>query len=208
MAGILKRLTSNFKQELPVRRQQRKKIKVDVNASYGYLNVLEQAEEGLNIQGATSKICALEDISLNGIRFVLDANQLNSINIGTLIGLKPENSKNCGAGIVRRLKRDEQDNLHVGVRVLSNKAEVVLLYSEVAGIAAKLALLLDYAESQNGESWILVPVDTFSPKTNLSMRLGNKNNLLLPIDIVEKGEDFELVRYRRMEQDADADEAV
>ena len=205
VAETIRRIAAYFNNELPARRQQRKKIKVNVNACYGYLNILEQADEGLNIQGATSKICALEDISLNGIRFVLDSNQVNSINIGTLVGLRPDNSKNCGAGIVRRLKRDEKNNLHVGVRVLSNKTEVVLVYSEAGGHAATLALLLDYAEAQNGESWMLVPTDTFSPNTNLSMRLGNKNNLLIPIDIVEKGGDFELVRYRRLEQQSDVD---
>ncbi len=205
VADVVRRLGSYCKLPLPVRRQQRKKIKVNVNASYGYLNALEQADEGLNIQGSASKICALEDVSLNGIRFVLDTSQLSSINIGTLVGMRPENSKYFGVGIVRRLKRDEKNNLHVGVRILSNKAEVVLLYSEAAGNTATLALLLDYAEAQSGESWILVPADTYLPNINLNMRLGDKNNLLIPVDLVEKGEDFDLVRYRRLEQESDVD---
>jgi hypothetical protein len=207
VAEILRRLAVYFQQELPVRRHPRKKIKMGVNAAYGFLNVLEQAEEGLNVRGATSKICAVEDISVNGIRFVLNASQLNSLKIGTLIGLQPESSKHWGAGIVRRLRRDAHDNLHVGVRVLSNKAEVVLLYGCKAGNTASLALMLNSAEAQSGESVILVPPDTYSPTTSPTLSMGEQSYLLLPLALVEKGEDYDLVRYRKMEQDSEPDES-
>lgn len=207
VADVLRRLAVYFQPELPVRRQQRKKIQMGVNAAYGFLNVLEQAEEGLNVRGATSKICAVEDISVNGIRFVLNASQLNSLKIGTLIGLQPENSKHWGAGIVRRLRRDAQNNLHVGVRVLSNKSEVILLYGCKAGNAASLALLLDGSDTQSGESFMLVPPDTYSANISPTLNIGEQRYLLLPLALIEKGEDFDLVRYRRMEQDSDADEA-
>lgn len=206
VAEILRRLAVYFKQELPVRRHQRKKIKVNVNAAYGYLNVLEQADEGLNVHGVTSKICAVEDISLNGIRFILDASQLNSMKIGTLIGLQPEGAKSWGAGIVRRLRRDDQNNLHVGVRVLTNKADVVLLYGNTGANAASLALLLDYAEAQSGECWLLLPTETFSMNISPTMKSGAQSYLLLPLAVVEKGEDYDLVRYRMMEQESEGDE--
>lgn len=207
VAEVLRRLAVYFQQALPVRRHQRKNIKMSANAAYGFLNVLEQADEGLNVHGATSKICAVEDISVNGIRFVLNASQMNSIKIGTLVGMQPEGTKNWGAGIVRRLRRDAHNNLQVGVRVLANKTEVVLLYGNEAGKAASLALLLDLSDAQSGESWMLVQSDTYSANISPTMKLGEQRYLLMPLALVEKGEDFDLVRYRKMEQESDADEA-
>jgi hypothetical protein len=206
VSEILRRLDAYFRKGLPLRRHQRKNVKMNVNAVYGLLSVLEQAEEGLNVQGVTSKICAAEDISVNGIRFVLNAKQLESVRIGTLVGLQPEKTKSWGAGIVRRLKRDAHDNLHVGVSVLSNKAEVVVLYGSDGNNSASLSLLLDHPEAQSGECWMLMRPDTFSPNVSPTMKQAEQSYLLLPLALVEKGEDYDLVRYRKMVQEAASEE--
>jgi hypothetical protein len=206
VAEILRRLDAYIKKGLPLRRHQRKNIKMNVNAVYGLLSVLEQAEEGLNVQGVTSKICAAEDISVNGIRFVLSAKQLDSVKIGTLVGLQAEKTKSWGAGIVRRLKRDAHDNLHVGVSVLSNKAEVVVLYGSDGNNSASLSLLLENPDGQSGESWMLMQPDTFSLNVSPTMKLAEQSYLLLPLALVEKGEDYDLVRYRKMVQESASDE--
>jgi hypothetical protein len=203
---VLRHLGGYLQQSMPQRRHPRKKIKINVIAVYGFLNVLEQADEGLNVHGATSKICAVEDISVSGIRFDLKASQLNSLQIGTLVGLQAENSKTWGAGIVRRLHRDAQDSLNVGVRVLANKVEVVLLYGYSSMQPATLALLLDYAEAASGECWLLVPSETYSGTVSPQLKLEEQSYLLLPLEMVEKGEDFDLVRYRKMVQEAAVEE--
>ena len=202
VVDVLRRLAVYFQESLPVRRHQRKKIQMNVQAVNGFLSILEQAEAGLNLQGAGSEVCAVEDISVSGLRFVLPASQSNAVKIGTLVGLTPENTAHCGVGIVRRLRRDAQGNLHVGVKTLANKAEVVLLYGNDSINPASLALSLDSTDAQEGERWMLMPSDTFSLNRSPNMWQGEQNYLLLPLAIVEKGSDFDLVRYRQMQQDS------
>lgn len=202
VAEVLRRLAVYFQQSLPLRRHQRKQIQMNVQAVNGFLPILEQAEAGLNLMGAGSEVCAVEDISAGGLRFVLTGSQLNTIKIGTLVSLKPENTGHCGVGIVRRLRRDTQDKLHVGVKILASKAEVVLLYGNDSINPASLALALESSEVQEGERWLLMPSDTFSHNRSPTMRVGEESYLLLPLTIIEKGTDFDLVRYRQMLQDS------
>lgn len=204
---ILRRLAVFFQQSLPVRRHQRRQIKMNIQTANGLFPILEQAEAGLNLQGVSNEVSVVEDISPGGLRFVLPSNQLNSVKIGTLVGLKPENTTNCGVGIVRRLRCDGKNNVHVGVKLLANKAEAVLLYGNDAMNAASLAMLLESTEVKEGECWILMPTDTFSMNRSPTMWLGEQSYLLLPLGVVEQGVDFDLVRYRQMLQDSSADDA-
>jgi hypothetical protein len=46
----------------------------------------------------------------------------------------------------------------------------------------------------------------FTSNRSFNMRLGDKTYLLLPLGLVESGEDYDLARYRKMEQDTSGDE--
>lgn len=207
VANVLRRLAVFFQESLPVRRHQRRKIQMSIQAANGFLPVLEQAEAGLNLLGASSSVCAVEDISSGGLRFVLKPDQVIAVTIGTLVSLKPENTPHCGVGIVRRLRRDVQGNLHVGVKMLASKVEVVLLYGNDSINPASLALTLENAEVQEGECWLFMPSDSYSQTRSPTMKQGDESYLLMPLSLVEKGVDFDLVRYRKMLQDSSADEA-
>jgi hypothetical protein len=47
--------------------------------------------------------------------------------------------------------------------------------------------------------------DTFSLNRSLIMDMEGKGYLLLPVALVESGDDYDLARYRRMEQEATND---
>ena len=207
VSDVLRRLAVYYQESMPVRRHPRREVQMSVQAVNGFLPILEQAEAGLNLLGSGSQVCAVEDISTGGLRFVLPANQSNTVKIGTLVGLKAENTPHSGVGIVRRLRRDAQGNLHVGVRILASKAEVVLLYGNDSINPAQLALSLENSEMQEGERWMLMPSDTFALNRSPIMWLGELSYLMMPLGIVEKGSDFDLVRYRPMLQDSGSDDA-
>jgi hypothetical protein len=145
----------------------------------------------------------VEDISTTGFRSVLPSTQVDGIKIGSLIGSKPENVPNWGAGIVRRLSRDEKNNLHVGVEVLSTQIVGISLTDRAQADDAdiQIALYLNRPADTSGEAWLLMRPDTFSPNRSLNMELGGKGYLLLPLALVESGDDYDLARYRRMEQE-------
>ena len=202
---ILRRLIENLTQPPPTRRNPRRKISVNLKVTNGFYQMLEKADAGLNFFNPdVGDIWEVEDISVTGFRSVVPAVRAEGIKIGSLIGSKPENIDKWGAGIVRRLSRDENNNLHIGVEVLSPQIVGVSLLEQgqSADEGGHLALYLSRPVDASGEAWILMKPDTFSPHRSLNMDMGGKGYLLLPLALVEGGDDYDLARYRRMEQEA------
>jgi hypothetical protein len=204
---ILRRLIDSLTQPLPTRRNPRRKINVNLKVANGFFKMLEHTEVGLNFNHDDGEIWEVEDISATGFRSVVPAARADGIKIGSLIGSKPENVPNWGAGLVRRLNRDEKNSLHIGVEVLSTN--IVGVYLAGRGVTAdeeaQVALYLNRPTDTSGEAWLLMKPGTFSPNRSLSMELGGKGYLLLPLALVESGDDYDLARYRRMEQDTAAE---
>jgi hypothetical protein len=46
----------------------------------------------------------------------------------------------------------------------------------------------------------------FLSNRSFNMSVGDKSYLLLPLGLIESGEDYDLARYRKMEQDTSGDE--
>jgi hypothetical protein len=200
---ILRRLIDNWSQPLPTRRNPRRKISVNLKVANGFFKMVEQTELGLNFSQGGGETWEVEDISLTGFRSVLPSVRADGIRIGSLVGSKPENVTHWGAGIVRRLRRDEKNNLHVGVEVLSPQITGISLTDRMhpADDAKQVALYLNRPNDTSGEAWLLMKPGTFSPSRSLNMELGGKGYLLLPLALVESGDDYDLARYRRMEQE-------
>lgn len=189
---------------LPTRRSPRRKLKVNLHVANGFSQLLENTDTGLNFSGDGHAIWEVEDVSASGFRSVVAPDSLANIKIGSLVGSKPENVAGWGVGIVRRLSRDEQNNLHVGVEVLSNRVCGVELGVRDHGgeDGDNLALYLDRPNDNSGEAWLLMNPGGFLNTRSFNMRMAEKNYLLLPLGMVECGEDYDLARYRKMEQEA------
>ncbi len=199
-----RRLVEGLTQPLPTRRNPRRKINVNLKVANGFFKMLEQTDVGLNFsQDTGGGTWDVEDISATGFRSVVPISRADGIKIGSLVGSKPENVQNWGAGIVRRLSRDEKNNLHIGVEVLSTQIVGVSLTDRIhaADGEAQVALYLNRPTDTSGEAWLLMRPDTFSTNHSLNMELAGKSYLLLPLALVESGDDYDLARYRRMEQD-------
>lgn len=203
VAEVVNRLAAYCKGSLPVRRHPRRKIKMSITVLDGFFNMVEQTCLDLNLNDHLSENWEVEDISATGLRCILPAGQASSALIGAIVGLQPEKGLHWGAGIVRRLSRDGQNNLHVGVRILANKVECVVLHDNGGGIddTEQRALLLDRPDDQSGESWILMESDTFSMNYSPTMKLGDQTYRLLPLALEEKAVDFDIARYRKVAQD-------
>jgi hypothetical protein len=205
---VLRRLVESLTQPLPTRRNPRRKINVNLKVANGFFEMLEHADVGLNFFNPDAgEIWEVEDISVTGFRSVVPLARASGVKIGSLIGSKPENIQNWGAGIVRRLSRDENNNLHIGVEVLSSQIVGVSLVDQghSADEGGQLALYLNRSGDSSGEAWLLMRPDAFSMNRSLNMELDGKGYLLLPLSLVESGDDYDFARYRRMEQDVSAE---
>jgi len=203
---VVRHLAESWSSPPPKRRNARHNIKVNMNVANGFSRIMEQTDVGLNFGADTSVTWDVENISTGGFHCVLPASRMDGIEIGSLIGIKPERIDHWGVGIVRRLSRDKQNNLHVGVEILTNQMTGVGL-REHSTDEERPAMWLNNPGDNSGEARLLMSHDTFSSSRSLHVRLGDKNYLLMPLELVEKGADYDLARYRRIEEDTSPDEA-
>ena len=190
----------------PMRRDVRHKVKVSLSVANGFNGVMEQTDVGLNFGSDASVTWQVEDISISGLRCVLPGPGTAGVEIGLLVGIRPEKLDRWGVGIVRRISRDPQNKLHVGIEMLANRVAGVGLRERDAG-EERHALWLDSPGGDPSEVDLLMGADTFTSSRSLQVRLEGKNYLLMPLKLVEKGEDYDLARYRKIEEDASSDEA-
>ncbi|MBA4382611.1 MAG: hypothetical protein C0406_08615 [Sideroxydans sp.] len=192
----------------PTRRNPRRQIKVNLKVANGFFKMLEQTDVGLNFGADESESWEVEDISATGFRSVIPLARAEGVKIGTLVGSRPESVSHWGAGVVRRLSRDAQNNLHIGVEVLSSRFVGVPLAdrAKAGADAGMLGLYLNRPNDTSGEAWLLMKVETFAINRSLVMQLEDKEYLLLPLALIERGEDYDLARYRMMEQEVSEDE--
>jgi len=208
VADIARQLAQGLSLPPPTRRSPRRKVNVNLKVASGFFKMLEQTDVGLNFNTDDTGTWEVQDISSTGFRSVVPMAQADGIKIGSLIGNKPENLTQWGAGVVRRLSRDTSGNMHVGVEMLSTQIVGVPLvdHSKSGAHAGMLGLYLNRTSDASGEAWLLMKPETFAPNRSLIMNLNDKGYLLLPLALVERGDDYDLARYRMMEQEAESGE--
>ncbi|MBI3903620.1 MAG: hypothetical protein HY306_11890 [Nitrosomonadales bacterium] len=185
----------------PKRRNARRSIKVNLSVASGFSCVVEHTDVGLNFGDDSSLTWEIDEISAGGFRCVLPASRANGVAIGMLIGIKPEKLERWGIGIVRRLSRDAGNNLQIGVEILANQMAGVVLRDQLLG-EEQAALWLNTPDTDAGEVSILMNADAYSDIRSLNVHLGGKHYLLMPQGLQERGADYDLARYRKIEQDA------
>ena len=194
----------------PLRRNPRRKVSVNLCVANGLSELGELADTRWNSMCEAGESWETEDISANGFLCILRSGRTSKVKIGELIGLQPENVDRWGAGIVRRLSRDAQNNLLIGVEMLSNHVVGVVLRDHLnpgSEVGEMHALYLNKPGDETGEAWLLLKPDTFSSKRSLDMTMDDRRYLLMPLELMRQGEDYDLARYRKMEQDTSANVA-
>lgn len=205
---VAKRLTGFWASPPPMRRSPRRSIHVNLQVAGGFSRMVEQADSGFDPGIHAVDRWEVEEISAGGFRCILPAGRDDDVRIGLLIGIRPEKVGHWGAGIVRRIGRDAQNRLHAGVEMLSSQVEgAVLREGNHSGMNEEQpALWVRRGDIDAGEAWLLMKLDTFSVNRTLLMRAAGRQYLLIPLALMERGEDYDFARYRLIEQEVSADE--
>jgi hypothetical protein len=203
-----KRLASSWLSAPPTRRTKRRSINVPMNVVGGFAGLVDQAHQhsAAGDEEAGEKWEA-DDISATGFRCSVPVARSGWIKVGSLIGFKPENVKYWGAGIVRRLRRDEQNYLDIGIEVLANRVSGVMLREEGSSDDRPVVWLVKPGTDE-GEARLLVKPGSFADNRTLQGRMEGKRVLLMPQKRDEKGDDYDLMHYRKVEQEMATEEAV
>jgi hypothetical protein len=197
-----RRLAANWLSAPPTRRTVRHSIKVPMRVVRGYAGVIDQAYKYTDlVESEAGEDWQAEDISASGFRCTLPSSRTGSVKVGMLLGFKPENVKYWGTGIVRRLRRDEQNNLDVGVEVLANQVTGVTLREQGGREDYSAVWLTNPGANNKAEARLLIKPASFDESSTLQALIDNKRFLLIPKKINEKGDDYDLATYRMIEQE-------
>ncbi|MEJ1959042.1 MAG: hypothetical protein WDM70_05950 [Nitrosomonadales bacterium] len=202
---VLLMLSEYLLSGLPIRRNARHNIKASLSVAKGFPGLLERIKSGESMNGDAISIWQMEDISTGGMRCVLPPSGTDGVVIGMLVGVKQGQRDQWGVGIVRRLIRDQQNSRHVGIELLTSQVIGVRLRGRDADDEMD-ALWLDNFENETREVDLLMGADTFTGSRSLYVELEGRKYLLIPLELVEAGDDYDWARFRKIEQETSSDE--
>jgi hypothetical protein len=188
----------------PVRRNPRHSVNITLNVVIGFDKVVERTDAGLQFTEEEPLHWITLEISAGGFSVALPAEGSDGVGIGSLLGIQPEGVPHWGVAVVRRLLRDDDNHLYAGAETLTNQVASVLLNqggTELDDGQLALWLYAKQGESSDEAQILLMKADTFSANRSLKVQLNGKNYLLIPIGLQEKGLDYDLAKFKRIEQE-------
>ncbi len=210
--SVMRHLAKYWSDRPPARRYERRKTATRLTVVHGLEQILSwirPAEDGVSLDfqpkdGIESWI--VENVSESGYGAIVPQVKGDWIIVGSLLGVQSETAKFWGAGVVRRLTRDEFQQRRVGIQVIS-KAVIPVKLSPAGNVsslnvtrAGDAAVLLSTTPDKNGHIALLLKVGTYTPTQQLEMSVSGKNYYLMPRKLVEGGDDFDLARFKVMQK--------
>jgi hypothetical protein len=182
----------------PERKHQRHRVKSRLNVTYGYDGVLAALGDSGTRDSAGSETWIVENVSAGGFGAGIPEIKGDWLKIGCLLGLQPEGGNNWVLGVIRRVVRDSPFKGSVGIQTIARSAQLVHFS---AGGATESGLVISDGSDTPGEARVLLRAGSFVPGQNLEYQKGDAAHLLLPQGVIERGEEYELVRFREMIRD-------
>jgi hypothetical protein len=194
----------------PLRRNVRRSIKISMNVVQGFNWTVERTNAGLNFNQEKPAQWEVEDISVNGFRTILPAQGSDDIRVGALLGVQAAGVQSWGVAVVRRMMRDHSNQLHVGAEILANQITPVALVQSGEGGGAfedgQTALWLNEKPGElAGEARMLMKADTFAGNRSLLSELNGEDYLLIPVKLLERCLDCDLVQFRLVKQEGSSE---
>jgi len=190
----------------PVRRNARRMANVTLNVVNGFDQLLGRTDALLYNENDPAH-WVTEEISVGGFGSALPSGS-DGIGIGSLLGIQPEGMSHWGVAVVRRLLRDDANQMHAGAEILANQVACVFPNhngGEPGDGQTALWLYPKHGEISGGTQLLLMKADTFSASQSLKIQLGEKKYLLIPSGLQEKGLDYDLAKFKLIEQEADSE---
>jgi len=195
--GVLKHLKMYWAATPPVRKNDRYAVKHRLTVVNSFAGILARLKEGGEAANAAAESWVTENISAGGIGAVLEKSQGDWVRIGKLVGLSVEGGSGaCSVGVVRRCSRLSPQQSSIGIRTFAKEAFAVT----VGGPEEREALLLNDGRALREETMICQRIGAFDKRASPSMAFDGHTYLLIPIEVSVTGEDFEVARYKVMQQ--------
>ncbi len=184
----------------PERKFQRHSVKSRLTVTYGLngvLNALGGAPESLDFDAAANENWIVENVSAGGFGAVVPQLKGDWLKTGALIAMQPEGGTNWLVGAVRRISKTGNQQARVGIQTLS-RTPLACRFSVEGGASEESGVLLRPPEPDATEARIALRAGAFVPGQKLELDQGGRLHMFLPQGIAERGEDFEIGRFREM----------
>ena len=196
---VLQHLKMYWAATPPVRKNDRYAVKHRLTVVNSFEGILARLKDGgaLATEKSAAESWVTENISAGGIGAVLEKAQGDWLRIGKLVGLSVEGGSGaCSVGMVRRCSRLPQQQSSVGIRTFAKESFAVTL----GGREEQEALLLNDGRALREEALICTREGAFDKRNSPSMAFDGHTYLLIPVEVSVTGDDFELSRYKVMQQ--------
>jgi hypothetical protein len=197
---VLNHLSLYWSPKPPARKHQRHQVKSRLNVTHGFDGVMATLGAGgaTSYEGTEVETWIVENVSAGGFGVGIPQIKGDWLKIGCLLGLQPEGGNNWVLGVIRRLVRETAHKGSVGIQTIARSAQAVQFS---AGGATESGIVISDANEPPGEARVLLRAGTFVPGQNLEYQKGENSHLLMPQGVIERGEEYELVRFREMIRD-------
>ena len=196
--GVLRHLAVYWDREPPERRHPRHNVKSRLTVTHGFKGVLEALGSNgggvLEFDPASAESWTVENVSAGGFGALAKQAKSEWLKVGALVALQPEGGANWIVGTVRRVCRVSRDEARIGIKTLS-RAPALSRFS--GGGEDEPGVLLSQAP-ETGEASIALRAGFFTRGRNLEAAVGGRQQVYLPQAVDERGEDYEIARYRAM----------
>jgi hypothetical protein len=168
-------------------------------------------EKNAEEEHANTESWLMKDVSECGYGVVIPSMKEDWICIGALLALKPENEERWHVGIMRRLHRDKNMKIYVGISVLSHEPVSVLLralgedvsvWEKVANVAASEsvnAILLPKGTICIEESSLLMEPGNFVMDKSFEMIIRGERRLVKLKQLLDEGQGYQRIGFVELE---------
>ena len=179
----------------PVRKTDRYQVSHSLNVASTMAGVLGRLQGAP--AGPTQETWVTENIGAGGVFAVVSNVQGDGLSIGKLVGLSVAGGSGAySVGVIRRWTRRPKLQSGVAIRTFARAAFPITF----GGVAPQEAILLNDDKVLREEVLICQREGAFDKRIGPVLEFEGENFLLVPIGIVESGEDFDIARYKVMRQ--------
>jgi len=185
--------------ELPERKHPRHNVKSRLSIAHGFDGVVDALGGGssLDLTGSpATESWVVENVSAGGLGAVVPQVKGDWLRVGALLAMQPDGGANWVAGVVRRLNRTSGQEARVGIETLSRAPAIARF--QMRDVGEQVGILLPSPVLGSGETAIALRTGIYARGQNLETRVDGKHHVYMPQGAGERGEDYDLVRFRQM----------
>jgi hypothetical protein len=182
----------------PERKTQRHPVKTRLAVTHGYDSVVAVlgGSDSLDFNNQSAESWIVENVSAGGFGAVVPQLKGDWLRVGALLALQPQGGANWVLGIVRRVNKLGPAQARVGIETLS-KAPTVSQFA-ISGVKGSAHPGVLFKNGDASEARIVLKPGVFAPAMNLEASSGDKQHVFLPQAVAERGEDYEIARFREL----------